>query len=277
MEKIYSEYNVRGQFKRYTSFDRIDSHDDAYLIGYLACDGGYVVNGGFPFMMVSSIQPKIIEHFQQTYCPDATIYNIGQKSSEKVNATNDVWELRFPAKMAKTFNRFGVFNYKLNRRVVGIPNKFFGGYIRGVIDADGFITVTHRKDCRTPRIRFFITHQSELYLADIQDKLSELYGLPTTLRQHGENVWRLQAQNTEQNKNFLSEIFGINLSVFNDQKYRITLNYLSKYYVLQASGELLESPYGPISSQGRDVSLQGSETTGEVVNPLNTRLKRPKH
>lgn len=234
MESRTYEYNVRGEIKRYLEI----TSQDSYLLGYLACDGGFVVNRGFPFIMVSSTEKYIVEEFRDKYIPDANIINVGIKSSKKVKATNPVYELRWPGKASKQFSKFGIFCKKTDRRVVGIPANQIYSYVAGIIDSDGFVTITHRKDCRTPRLRFFITHCSEKFLADLQNRLD----ISTTIRQHGPNVWRLQAQNTEENKEFLLKVFPY---LKNKQKRYIVESYLNKYYVPQASDELLE----PIRNQ----------------------------
>lgn len=261
MEKSWTEYNDKGNIKRCYVFDKIENKEDAYFIGYMACDGSFVYNKGYSFMSVNSKNKHIVENFKKIYSPCSRILFLGKKTSEKVRAISDVYEVRFAPKMKQTFNKFGVFDYKINRRIVGVPNKFFGAYLRGVIDSDGFITVGYRADCRTPRLRWFITHQSEAYLADLQMKVSEVFNVSTTLRQHGKNVWRLQAQNTAQNIVLLREIFSICIDVCDFQKRSIVDNYLLKF-VPQASDELLE-PNG-ISSQVKSILLEGSETTGEV-------------
>ena len=252
----FGEYAARKEVKRYYQEERICSAEDAYLIGYMACDGSYVENRGYPFMGVNSKNYEILEGFRNLYCPDNTIYFVGKKSSKKVKAVSDVWELRFPPKMRVMWNNHGIFSKKLSRRVVGIRKEYFYSYFAGVIDSDGFVSVTHRRDTRTPRLRVFITHQSEKFLADLQNRLE----VNSTLRQHGDNVFRLQLQNTEQNKPFLSKILPY---IRDKQRGKILKDYLYKYYdVPQASGELLEAKV--ISSQATDTSVEGSETTGEL-------------
>lgn len=250
----YGEYAVRKESKRFYKEERIRSVEDAYLIGYMACDGSYIENRGYPFMGVNSKNYEILEGFRNTYCPDNTIYFVGKKSSEKVKAISDVWELRFPPRMRVLWNNHGIFSRKLHRRVVGIRNEYLYSYFAGVVDSDGFISVCHRKDTRTPRLRVFITHESEKFLADLQNRLE----VNSTLRQHGNNVFRLQLQNTEQNKPFLRKVLPY---IRDKQRNKILKDYLYKYYdVPQASGELLEAKV--ISSQAVDTSAEGSETTG---------------
>ena len=252
----FGEYAVRKEVKRFYDKERVCSAEDAYLIGYMACDGSYIENRGYPFMGVNSKNHDILSGFKETYCPDNTIYFVGKKSSKKVKAVSDVWEIRFPPKMRVLWNNHGIFCKKYARRLVGIRNEYFYSYFAGVIDSDGFISVTHRKDTRTPRLRVFITHESERFLVDLQNRLE----VNSTLRQHGDNAFRLQLQNTEQNKPFLYKVLPF---IRDKQRYKILKDYLYKYYdVPQASGELLEAKV--ISSQAADTSAEGSETTGEL-------------
>jgi hypothetical protein len=243
MESKYSEYTVRGITYRYVSFDAIRNITDAYTIGYVACDGGFVENRGHPFMMVNSVDRSVLELFKNEYCPDSRIWNTGKKSSEKVTATNDCYEFRFAPKMRDSFSKFGVFCAKKNRRIVNIPDSMILPYAAGAMDSDGFITVSHRKDCRSPRLRWFITSCAENWLVDLQNKLDKIYGIPTTLRIHHANgkCFRLQSQNTEANIWFLSEMNALELPYRNSKKYNVVSKYLSEInFVPQASGELLE-------------------------------------
>lgn len=260
MEKVKTEYNDKGTTKFVLNFNKISSDEDAYFIGYMACDGAYIHANGYPFMSVSSTEKSIIERFA-LYTSHAVVRNVGKKSSAKVTTTNDVFELRFPAKMSATFKNFGIWCKKPERRIVGIPKQHFLAYFWGVLDSDGFISITHRADCRTPRLRFFITHGSEKFLADMQTKLAECFNLSTTLRQHGPNVWRLQAQNTSQNIELFLKMLQLDLPIFNVKKWTKLVEYLDNY-APQASDELLE-PKG-ISSQAVSTLSEGSETTGGV-------------
>lgn len=229
----------------------------AYLIGYLACDGAFVNHKNkYPFMSVCSTEKYIVEYFREEWCPDRVIYNCGIKSSSLVKAVNQVYELRFPREMNTVFSQKGIFCRKPERRLIGIKNEYLLEFMAACLDADGFITVTHRKDTRTPRLRFFITHGSERFLADLQERLE----IPTTLRQHGQNVFRLQAQNTVKNMDFLAKVHPF---LRNHKKVSILENYLNEYYEPQNSDELLE-PTMATSSQAQDTSWEGSETTGEV-------------
>lgn len=272
MENKFCEYTVREITKRYKPFSKL-TDDSAYFIGYMACGGSYISgksSRNYDFMSVSSIDRYVLEGFRSSFCPDNIMYFLGQKSSEKVRSINDVWELRFPPRMNESFSKFGVFTDKNKRRVIGVSTSQFLPYMAGCIDSDGFISVTHRKDCRTPRLRFFITHASELFLADLQRRLDEI-GVSTTLRQHGKTVYRLQAQNTTHNSVFLFKLYKYLRST---KKKTILFNYLSKYFfVPQASGELLESE----SQLAAEPSVHRGKVQRllEGSSPLNNQTQHP--
>jgi len=257
----FGEYTVRGQVKRFNCFDKL-CENTSYLIGYLACDGSYVSckgNRGYDFMAVASKDLYILEGFKEDFCPDMTIYYLGVKSSKKVHAVSEVWELRFPRKMNESFRKFGVLDYKISRRIIGVSISNFLPYLAGCIDSDGFISVKYRRDCRTPRLCFYITHQSSVFLKDLQHYLSQL-GVNTYVHPHGTGAYRLNAQNTSQNITLLEKVYPF---IRNKKRKTILYNYLSSsFFVPQASGELLE-PTG-ISSQATSTLVEGSETTGEV-------------
>lgn len=243
----YREYTVRGKTYRYKIFTKISSESEAYFIGYLACDGGYT-SGKHPKMTVCSTEKYIMKEFKEEFCPDSTIYDGVLKSSDKVKAVNKVYRLELASKLRSSFVNFGIFSKKVDRRVVGIPNKFFHVYMAGVIDADGFITVGHRKDCRTPRLRFFITHAGEKFLSDLQSKLVDIFELPSYVKQHGDkNCYRLSCQHTSRNMQFLKNVLPY---LKNRKKIEIVTAYLNQYDVPQVSGELRETERQSAANQG---------------------------
>lgn len=258
MEK-YIEYTIRNTTKRYLELTKIDNPQDAYFIGYMYGDGGFVVHGGQSFMMVNSINQKLIEFFRDRYAPDAVIYNFGRKSSAKVRAINECYELRFTGRFSKQLDKFGLFCKKNDRKVLGIPNAFFINVLHGLFDSDGFWTVGNRKDCRVPRLRGFITHRSQYFLHDVQRKLSELYNISSTVAQHeNKECYRLGIQNTLHSIELVKKMYNYNI-VCNDVKKSKVLQYLNSY-VRQKSDELLE-PVNGISSQATSTLVEGSETT----------------
>lgn len=257
----YGEYNDKGVKKRYLILDKIDNPLDAYLMGYLYGDGGFIKNRGFSFIMVSSIDLNIITKFRDRYCPNNKIYNVGKKSSKKVKSINDVYELRFPPKFSKQLDKFGLFCYKKDRKIKGITPRFFINILHGLIDSDGFWTVSTRKDCRQDRLRCFITHRSEHFLRDVQRLLENVLEVSSSIYPHvSNNCYRLSIQNTEKCRKIAQSILFQGYEG-NATKSRIIYTHLNKYeYALPKSDELLENPVKD-NQQPSLIDEEGSETT----------------
>jgi len=239
--EILREYIDKGNWRRYRDLQKVYDKQDAYLIGYLYGDGGFITNGGSSFMSVSSINWNVIEAFKDRFCPDQQVRNIGKKSSTKVKATNDVYELRFPPKFSKQLEKFGLFCKKKDRSLKGVPDKFFINVLHGLIDADGFWTVGHRKDCRSPRLRIMITHRSQHFLVDVQRKLEMLYNVSSTIVLHDSGqCYRLSVQNTSRAIMLAREIIANIDYTCNDFKLWMIKEYLNNVDMRPKSDELLE-------------------------------------
>lgn len=223
----YREYTVRKQTFKFLDFNKIDNKDLAYVCGYLAGDGSYLERSGYPKLALSSIDYSIVEAFRDYLSPNTSIQYLGKQSSERVNSLNDLWSVNLSSKVSNCFKPFGIFSYKKDRRMVGIPNSLFIHYFHGVLDADGFIGITVRRDCRSPRVRIFITHESEKFLVDLQNKLDELFEVPSTIRQHGKNCYRLQLQNTEKNKQLLDILYSNTPFIYSKKKESVYNNRLA--------------------------------------------------
>jgi hypothetical protein len=269
----FIEYRGRSGLVAYKDMSGSIDQEDAYFIGYLYGDGGYVQNDGYPFFSVLSINPDVLTYFISRYSPNSRLYFRGKISSSKVTAKHDCYEVRFPSRFSKQFSRFGVFCKKHERRLIGIPEKLFINVLHGLIDSDGFWNVEYRKDCRTPRLRIFITHRSQHFLVDIQNSLQKLFNISSGIYQHGDrDCYRLGIQNTNSCIFLAQKIFNENEYFCNQFKKQMVLNYLDEF-VRQKSGELLEPVIG-ISSQAVSGLAEGSETTWEI-DSLNNRLRAP--
>lgn len=230
----FSSHTVRGKTYYFRNFSSITNDFEAYTIGYLAGDGGYIENRGFPFMLVSSTEKHIIQQFKEYWVPNKPIYELGKKSSEKVNAINDVYELRFQSKLSKKFNKYGIFCKKKDRVVKNINFEYTIPYIAGLLDADGHIQIEDRVDTLTPRLIWAITHRSKEYLECVQNLLEEWY-VPSTIRKHGNrNCYRISCKSTESNKIFLNKLLPYMLNKNKKQKLS---TYLKIYYKEYSTNE----------------------------------------
>jgi hypothetical protein len=177
-------------------------------------------------MSVSSTEKYIIEKFRDYWVPNNKIHDVGKKSSKKVNAINDVYELRLQSKLAKKFDYYGIFTKKLYRTIKNILPTYISPYIAGVLDSDGHIQIVERKDTLTPRLIWAVTHQSEHFLNSLKELLISV-GLSPNIRKHGNrNCYRLSCTNTEINKKFLAKVLP---HMLNKNKKEKLQNYLTKY------------------------------------------------
>lgn len=231
----YGEYTVRGKVFRYKEFDKITNSDQAYFIGYMSADGGYLRNkrkdNQFPKMSLTSTDKYLVEHFCETYSPDTSIQYREPRSSKKVNASNPTAEINFSSKMNDTFKRFGIFDYKPNRQMVGIQRAFYSSYILGVMDADGCFVVRHRRDCRTPRLNIHIVSSAIKILENIQRILETELNISSSIYERkNQECYEFRINNTDHAVKFGEWIYSNKPSCYNYKKNKIFSNYINTYY-----------------------------------------------
>lgn len=242
----FGEYNDKGNVYRYKTFDKITSKEEAYFIGFMMMDGSFLNfkkgNKRYPRMGITTTFHYFVEYYQQMYCPDTTITTREARSSKKVNAINPTKEIEFPRKMNRIFERFGLLDYKPNRKVVGIPKRFVHCFVLGVMDADGCFVVRHRKDCRTPRLSVHVVSSCINCLEWIQRYAEEELGFASSVYQRKNSAcYELRINNTKSAIKFGQFIYSDLPEVYYHKRKRI----YDKYIMSCAnSGELLEALRG---------------------------------
>lgn len=230
MENNYCEYTYKDKLYKYHPFDKIENVDDAYFIGYMSSDGGYRKGAcGSGCMQISSTEKYVIYAFRERYCVGVPV-RFALNSSEKVRAVNEVASFNFISKMNETFNRFGIFCKKPERRMVGIPKKYFYSYLLGVLDADGCFLRTRRKDNRPDGLRIKIASSARLHLLDIQ-RMLELEGFSSSVYQRStQNCYDLYIQNTKSVVEIAKRMYETFPFVYNMKKHSIYQKYVKDYY-----------------------------------------------
>lgn len=276
----FSEYTDKNIVRRFYKFNYISNSTDAYLIGYLSCDGNYSEqkkNGKlYPKMGVTSTDKYIVESFQKTYCPDQSILYREPRSSLKVNATKSTADLWFPKKMETTFKKFGIYTEKSKRRLIGIPKEYMSSYTLGVMDADGCFVVRHRKDCRTPRLNIHIVSSAVDLLLDIQKHLELNLNIASSIyNRKSSKCSELRINNTVSAIKFGEWIYSKLPNTYNYKKHSIFKN----YYAGLNLGELLEQKKFSISSEAlnvKDINLPELRNVQRLVlREINNEHKRP--
>lgn len=249
IESDFREYTVRGKVIRYRNLDAISNSTDAYFIGYLSADGTYQLgkkpNGKcYPTMGISSTDEYIIKMFRDLYCPLVVYKNRGKRSSKKVRSTHDGFEMKFPRAMRQGFNKFGIFDYKPNRHMVGIGKTVQWAYMLGVMDADGCFVVRHRRDCRTPRLNIHIVSSAYNILIEMQRRLEEAGIISSVYGRKGSNCFELRINNTQHAIKFGKLLYSDLPAVYNFKKKQIFDTYVNTYASSSCSNsdELTGSP-----------------------------------
>jgi hypothetical protein len=223
MESTQYEY-TRKNF-RYRSLEKITEPTDAYVLGHLACDGGWVERD--KAFDIESTSIWFVEYVRDTYCPDNKILYRGVRNSDRVNSQNPVAKVRFPKDLTKTMSNKGILALKPQRRIAGIPKDYWAYYLLGILDSDGYISIRHRKDCRTPRVSFGVETSAKLFIKDLQYMLSTL-GFSTNTHERGATSG-LRIEHTLRAIEFFDYIYSDLPKVFNHTKYKRYLDYKNAY------------------------------------------------
>lgn len=267
----FCEYTThKGKKVIYRDLTKIESADDAYFVGHLAFDGSFESRNRVISIDTTSI--FLLGFWKEHYCPTSEIYLRGPRSSEKVNAKLPCGRLSLPRPMSSDLGKFGLLEYKPGRTLVGIPREFMAPYTLGAVDAEGYFSIRHRKDCRTPRLAFGMSSSAVKLLISIQ---AELERINISSRLSGDDSFSsLRIETVTTCIKFVEWLYSRLPTVYNIKKKDIVDSYLYKY--CRRSGELLETPAirEVISSQAESTLSEGSQTNGEMES-LNNRDKRP--
>jgi len=182
------EYLINGEHYRLNVFEKIETKEQAYLIGYLAGDGGYnpPTHKRNPRLYVSSIDKPLIESIKQEFCPDGVVGSrvpINNTAGYSIVSSNSAFTLNFSSKFEECFNKFGILSKKVDRKLVNISKKNMKYYVLGLFDADGHISYGHRKDRNRLWANFGITHQSFDILSKVQEFLMNELNVCSSVKQ----------------------------------------------------------------------------------------------
>lgn len=219
------EYLINGKSFRLNTFDKIESKEQAYLIGYLAGDGGYnpPTHKRLARLYVSSIDKSVIYGFQSLFCPDNEINSknpVNNSTGYSIKTNNLSYTLNFSSKFSECFNKFGLLSKKQDRRLVNIPHKFMRHYLLGLFDADGHISFGHRKDRNRLWANFGITGQSLDIFGKIQNYISDDLNISSSVKpRKDENCYDLKFSKIDSVIKLLDWLYEDTPTVFNKQKY----------------------------------------------------------
>lgn len=131
-------------------FEKIDSHEKAYWIGFLAADG--CVTSGNLKLVLSKKDHNHVEEFKKFLKSNHKIHSFEIKMSDSsvVKNKNKLYyssslSIR-NSKIIKDLEKYSIIPNKTYSLIFGknIPKKFINSYMAGLIDGDGFINISKR-------------------------------------------------------------------------------------------------------------------------------------
>lgn len=169
------------------TFENIDSHEKAYWVGFLTADG--TITGG---RLKLALAIKDIDHldafkrFMKSTHPILTYKQLQGKTSAVKNKSKDYYYaiIGFSSKkLIKDLSKYSVTKCKSFTVKFGqcIPNKYLCSYMAGLVDGDGFISISNGE------IHFgFVSH--EIFVQDFQNYLMKKCNLQKNKLANHENV-----------------------------------------------------------------------------------------
>lgn len=232
-----NEYLINGKTYRLNVFKKVDSKDQAYLLGYLLGDGSLnsATHKRLGRLSVGSADKYIIDHFKHTFCPDSKVDSRIPVNNQRKGIVSKIesHKLTFSTKFSPMFKQHGLLSLKRDRDVVNIPKKFMRSYIHGLVDADGCFSWGKRKDRDRLWGSFQITHQSLKAMAKVQKYLSEELNESSYISpRKSEDCIDLKMSNRQSVANVITWLYTDTPSVYNIDKEVKAKGFLKAYKTL---------------------------------------------
>lgn len=230
----FEEYTIVGKKYRLHLFDKIETREQAYMLGYMIGDGGYnrPTHKRNARMFASTVDKYIIDHFKQHFQPDNAIDSRIpiNRSRPEIIGRQIAYRMTFSSKFTPIFKRHGILSLKKNRTFHNIPKNKMSQFILGLVDADGYITWGKRKDRNRLWCNFGVTHPSLKMLEKLQRFLLEELKIPTSISPKGtEKCYILRTGSLPMIARFIEFIYKDTPSVYNKRKYNNSMQFLSEF------------------------------------------------
>jgi len=233
-KNYFKEYMIAGKKYKLHLFDKINTKEEAYLIGYMLGDGGFQ-RGTYKRkhrMFICSSDEYIIEYFKKKFQPKNSINRhipVNEQRPE-IKSTRHSSRMTFSSKFTPTFKKFGILGLKEDRTYHNIPKKYMRHFLLGLIDADGFITWGKRKDRDRLWTTFGITHPSLKMLEKLQRFLLEELEIPTSINPKGkENCYVLRTGSLRMVERIIDYIYEDKPEMYIKRKYKNCIDFKNEF------------------------------------------------
>lgn len=166
----------------------IDSKKIAYLIGFLAGDGAFCDGFGkrSSRLAVTTVDIDVVNWISKNiedFSTDNPKFN--DNVGAGIFAKQASYTKTFAVKYSEFFNKYGLMCKKSERSYNNIAKVNMRQFMLGLIDSDGCISFTRRKDRNRIACKVSITHPSLMLLEKVQTFLVESLSIPSTIKPKG--------------------------------------------------------------------------------------------
>lgn len=167
----------------------------AYLLGYLAGDGNYSNGWGKrkDRLSVTTTDVEVVEWFDANVI-DFTMHNpkLNNNVERGIFAKHVSFVKTFPVAWSDFFVKHGLMSKKQDRAIRGVKKQHMKYFLLGLLDADGCITWSERKDRDRVTGKVMFAHPSEKLLGQVQTFLMDELKIPSAIKpKTGENCLML--------------------------------------------------------------------------------------
>ena len=238
------------------TFDKIDTSDKAYTLGFILADG-HISPKNDVDVTVGIADKNVCEYI-------ANVLNGRVRYSYKMDKKNRTFPRARVQKRIRDITKFTGGRTKAERHYPRVKEELERYLILGLFDADGCITWGRRKDKN--RIWQKISFTSQLgILEGVQKYLYRNLGISSVIRPKGdEKCFVLGFANTEDVVKFCEHIYPNEDFIILDRKY---LKYKALRLELEENGERIDKS----QHRAEPAEQEGVETNGELATVLNDR------
>lgn len=202
-------YHINKKF-----FEKIDTEEKAYWLGFLMADG-YVSKKGRIEINLKMLDKNHLEKLNNSL--DST-YKIIDKHiiNKKLDFESNICQLRINcAEMANDLNRLGIVTQKTGKEVIPeIPKELYRHFIRGFFDGDG---------CIDKNKKISIGSCSKYILIQINEFLNTSIGQQYTIyerKEYTKPFYLFDSNDKKKNKLFLDLLYK-DSTIYLDRKFEI--------------------------------------------------------
>lgn len=231
--KIWKENGLCGSKNTVYSyredyFEKIDTPEKAYWLGFIASDGCLYRREGHQGMIALSVNEKDIEILNNFKEELATVKPISI-SADKRRPTTKMASLQITGD--KIFNDvlslgLGIrktFDMELDKVFENVPEKFIFDFILGYFDGDGSIDIPEKEEISRSHVRIAAPIKS----LEIFQKILHFYGIESSVikdkRNYSQPFGSLELKNTTEKYCFLKSIYASNIKSLIRKKERANI------------------------------------------------------